>query len=336
MHRDDKAALEVKMVLIRHEDGTQDRVPAVLTPEEPIQDRYERLANKIRHKATRPYRQNLRHLNLVIRDRCNTMGNKKERYSVSALMNSGVRDTLLAGPFREVYWITVIEGTGEQVYRPLRLLMIFEYFWIFCHGLKSWHTAPENLTPQDVVILFVDYCNRLHMDVQLLVENGKMWALNEGIAVSIDENGAQISDNRDFPHPGGQVQPRSTKLPELTDSQYASATEHFNATDFSTELYYTAEVPATLRHPAITAVKLRRVGDGNAEPPSSQRSSSPAPIHHPVSVIPHAAVIMCRPHRSCGRCAPSEIRWLLSSGHASRWSGWPGAPSPPGRWAARC
>lgn len=50
------------------------------------------------------------------------MGDKLERYSVSTLMECGVREALLASPFYEVYWITVIEETDEQVYRPLRLL----------------------------------------------------------------------------------------------------------------------------------------------------------------------------------------------------------------------
>jgi hypothetical protein len=44
---------------------------------------------------------------------------------VSTLVECGVREALLASPFREVYWITVN------------------------HGLDTGHPNPDDLTPQD-------------------------------------------------------------------------------------------------------------------------------------------------------------------------------------------
>lgn len=128
MHRADKITLQVETVIVHHEDGTQHSVPGVVTPGEPILIRYERLADVIRTKATRPYQSGLQHVSLIIRDRYDLMGDKLERYSVSTLMECGVREALLASSFHEVYWITVIEETAEQVYWPLRLLVILEQF----------------------------------------------------------------------------------------------------------------------------------------------------------------------------------------------------------------
>jgi hypothetical protein len=91
MHRADKIMFQGETVIVHHVDGTQHPVPGVVTPGEPILIRYERLADVIRTKATRPYQSGLQHVRLIIRNRYDLMGDKLERYSVPTLMERGVR-----------------------------------------------------------------------------------------------------------------------------------------------------------------------------------------------------------------------------------------------------
>ena len=257
MHRDDKITLSVETVVVHHEDGAQHSMQSVVAPGEPIRVRYERLADVIRTKATRPYQSDLRHVSLIIRDRYDLMGDKRERYCVSTLMECGVREELLASPFHEVYWITVIEETREQVYRPLRLLMMLEQFWLFGHGLDTWHPNHDDITPLDTVLLFVDYCTRSGIEVRLWFMHDKLWVLHKGVAISLDEKGIRILHNHDYAVPSDQIRQRSEDDLLLTDEQFAAASAYSNSNDFSTEYYDRAATSANLRYPTMTAVRLK-------------------------------------------------------------------------------
>lgn len=263
MHRDDTITLRVETVIVHHNDGTQHSVQSIVTPDEPIRVRYERLADVIRTKATRPYQSGLRHVSLIIRDRYDLRGDKQKRYSVSTLMDCRVREALLASPFHEVYWITVIAETNEQVYRPLRLLMIFEQFWLFCHGLDTWHPNPDDLMPQDAVLLFAHYCTRSGIEVRLWFMRGKLWVLHKGVVIGLSEKGTEILDNREYVVPDDQTRQSSEGDPLLTDDQFASASAYFNNNGFSTEYYDRAATSANLRYPAVTAVRLKLLEDND-------------------------------------------------------------------------
>jgi hypothetical protein len=257
MHRDDKITLSVETVIVHHEDGTQQSMQSVVAPGEPIQIRYERLADVIRTKATRPYQSDLRHISLIIRDRYDLMGDKRERYWVSTLMECGVREALLASPFHEVYWITVIEETREQVCRPLRLLMMLEQCWLFGYGLDTWHPNPDDLTPQDAVLLFANCCTRSGIEVRLWFMHDKLWVLHKGVAIGLGEKGIEILHNHDYAVPDDQIRPRSAGDPLLTDEQFASASAYVNSNGFSAEYYDRVATPANLRYPTMTGVRLK-------------------------------------------------------------------------------
>lgn len=271
MHRDDKRNLQVKTVTVLHDDGSETPVQAVMTPGEPIEVRYEQLAEIIRRKSTRPYQAGLRHVSLIIRDRYDLMGDKREPYSVTKLMNAGVRKALLASPFHEVYWITVMEQeeNSEQVYRPLRLLMLMEQFYLFGHGSDTWHPDDEEATPQDAVLLFEDYCRRADIDVRLWWTRDKLWVLHKGVAISLGE-GTEIFDNCDYEVPEAEIRERAARDPELTDEQFEKAQAYITSNGFVCQYFEKAATPAGLRYPIMTAARLKlseRQGEDTTDQP---------------------------------------------------------------------
>jgi hypothetical protein len=264
MHKDDRSALRIEQASVRRPGETEPEfLDVVLTPEEPVRLRYQRLAAVIRRKSNVQYQPGLHHVNLIVRDRYDLMGDKRGPYSVGLFMNAGVRDALLDSPFHDVYWITVTEDY-KQVYRSLRMLLMFEQFYSFGHSLQTWHNTHESLEAEETVLLFADYCDRSGIDVDLWEMHGKPWVLHRAVAIGLDDNGAHLFDNRDDIIPDSQHRPRLASHPRLTDSQFAAASSYIRDADLSTEHYYDAAVPAQLAYPRCYAVRLKPpVEDGD-------------------------------------------------------------------------
>lgn len=256
LHRDDQRALEVHQVaVLRPGESEQEIAPGILTPGEPIVRRYERLADVIRRKSHDRYRAGLRHVSLIVRDRYDLMGDKRASYSISEILSAGVREALLASHLHDVYWITVTED-HKQVYRPVRLLLMYEALFMFGRAIDECEPQREVSSSEELVLLFGNFCLRSGVDVRIWSARGKLWVLHRSVAVGFGDKGAEILDNRDYAIPADELRPLSEEDPTLTDDHFNALCEFLETKALGTEYYNEAETPANLRYPTCVMVRL--------------------------------------------------------------------------------
>jgi hypothetical protein len=264
MHRDDKSEFPVTSVVVERQDGTSQTLPAVVNQVKNAKlANNQRLADVIDRKSTRPYRSDIEYVDLVVRDRFDLMGYARETYSISAIMAGGIGAALLASPFREVYWITVLEGpVGNQVYRPLRTLMMYEMFHLFMGGIASWMDDVDILTSKDISSLFCDFANKSGVDCSLWDDGADAeYAVHKGAAIRLGDRGTIMRDSRYPSPPAARLRRPGSNDHRLTSEEWVAADEFSSRHQLLCELYLDAEENAMLTYPAVTQARLLKIGE---------------------------------------------------------------------------
>lgn len=265
MHRADKSALSVNEVTVTHKDGTSEVVQAIVRRIENAETaRLQKLVGIIEHKSTRPYREGLDFIDLIVRDRFDLMGEKREPFNVTRLMRGGIGSALAASTFNEVYWITIVEGPeGRQVYRPLRQLMLYEQFMLFLRGIRGWARDAADLTSSQFSSLFCDFCNQSGLDSALWDDSGDTYIVHRGVALCSNERGIFVKSTRHHLKNDAKTRPPGEHERRLTQAEFNAAKEFASMNELTCEFYLDAEENAILYYPPVTQARLVRIDDND-------------------------------------------------------------------------
>ncbi len=202
MHRDDAGVLDVASVDIRDKDGLlkQSNVLAIVRQLPSHADHAAALASTIRRKNLRvgDYERGLSHVNLIVHDCYDMPFGPDPEYAVSEVITPDLRSALEDTQFREVF---LVSSTHErqQIFRPLRMLLLIESFYLFVGALASFEAHPYDLESSDLAPLFVHAMQATEMTIGLATDpGGYQHACYGGAGIRVE--GDQISTVDFFDH----------------------------------------------------------------------------------------------------------------------------------------
>ncbi len=195
MHKDDVAILDVASVSIRDKDGLlkQTDVPAIVRQLPSHLEHADALAATIRRKSLRigDYESGLSHVNLIVLDRFDVPFGPHPEFAVNEVVTPQLRSALVETQFREVFLVSSTRDY-QRIYRPLRMLLLLESFYLFLGALASFEEHPSTLDPGDLAPLFVHAMQATKMTVDLAGDPGDSQYAYYGGA-GIRHTGDQIS-----------------------------------------------------------------------------------------------------------------------------------------------
>jgi len=205
MHRDDIAILDVASVSIRDKDGVlkQSDVPAIVRQLPSHADHAAALASTIRRKSLRvgDYEVGLSHVNLIVHDRFDMPFGPDSEYAVGEVVTRELRLALMETQFREVFLVSSTRN-GQLIYRPLRMLLLLESFYLFLGALVSFEERPAEIGPDDLAPLFVHAMQASEMTVGLAGDPGDhQYAFYGGAGIRHEAGQISILDFADHPLP---------------------------------------------------------------------------------------------------------------------------------------
>lgn len=142
-HKADAAALKVqKMDLISPDGETKAKqIPMIMQPMAPVESVAETAAALISKKsAIFDKVEGLTHINLIIADRSRRLSRIKSEDFYPTLFTKVVRDAVAQAPFREIFFLTHLEG--QLGFIPLKMLQLMSEPFFFVEGSKALGLTP--------------------------------------------------------------------------------------------------------------------------------------------------------------------------------------------------
>ena len=190
-HKDDVYDLEIVGGKLISSSGKEQDIKAVFKELPTLKTYVEGICQKIREKNNllAIYDPTLTHVNLIILDTELRLSDIQVDYFYKFFYTSELKSLLCQTGFQEVFVITSVKG-HEQVYYPLKLLLLFAEFYLFDALLIKYYSQIIEDSIEKELELFLEYLLRLGAKgVYTRIEDGNLEIIvgKYGIVISDDK-----------------------------------------------------------------------------------------------------------------------------------------------------
>lgn len=201
MHKNDKEVFEVGEInIIDDEDRIKIKQQAVIRRAHNLKEYIEAFISRLKAKNDRheSYAIKAKQTSLIVFDHAHHLySNEKNDFSKSFL-NSEVCNELTSTPFREVYFVTVVEET-RWVYFPLKMMVYLKELYSFGDFIEKKRHVLKIESPEEQLRLFAHLLIGLGRNLKITkTEKGRPQVVWSNYGISVDINNSITL--RDYEH----------------------------------------------------------------------------------------------------------------------------------------
>lgn len=216
--------------------GIDESVPCVIRKSSSLMDITTSVADIITSKSRKGYAEvpGLSHVNLVIHDVNRQLAHICLEHFHEVFFRGPVAEATAKSGFREIYYITFING--EQGYVPLKVLLLYAEYHLFTTALLGEHSVYKLPPDADILAVFASYLSSLVVGAVLFseVDEGFEIVYGDAVLVIAPDYTATVELREDAPLPRHHIQAT------------AALAESFGGEFFSTVGVYKAECMFTV------------------------------------------------------------------------------------------